>query len=214
MDSAPLVMASMGGGASVSMNGSANLLDRLRAAEPAARPAAGSSPQASAAAVSEPAPGAPPSRAAVLSDEPPAVAPAAVRLDAGNVPKAVHDITLELNSGSERAAVRLVERGGEVHIQVRTPDDGLAANLRQALPGLSAKLEATGFRPAHWQTGAAPRHPPDSASGAARQDHGSRDSAGSQSGRRDNPQQQREGPEAARPKKEGKDFAWFMSSLA
>ena len=45
---------------------------------------------------------------------------------------------------SQRVAVRVVERGGEVHVAVRTPTRP-GGGLRQGLPSLAAKLEQTGF---------------------------------------------------------------------
>jgi len=128
-------------------------------------------------------------------------------------PKPVRDITLELDSGSQRAAVRLVERGGEVHFAVRTPDAALATDLRQGLPALAARLEQTGFRPVNWHPGTAARDPADGSAGAAGQNRGGQDSSGSQQERHHGSQQQPESGDAPRTKKEGRNFAWFMSSL-
>ena len=130
--------------------------------------------------------------------------------------KVAHDITLELDSGSQRAAVRLVERGGEIHIAVRTPDAGLAADLRQGLPSLAAKLEQTGYRTETWHPGAALRHEQGFAAGStARDGSGPSGQSGQESSRerREGQPQPRETGSRPQPKKEGKDFAWFMSSL-
>ena len=130
--------------------------------------------------------------------------------------KVAHDITLELDSGSQRAAVRLVERGGEIHIAVRTPDAGLAADLRQGLPSLAAKLEQTGYRTETWHPGTAARHEQGFAAGStARDGSGPNGQSGQESSRerREGQSQPREAGSGPQPKKEGKDFAWFMSSL-
>ena len=127
--------------------------------------------------------------------------------------KLARDITLELDSGSQRVAVRLVERGGEVHVAVRTPDASLAGDLRQALPSLAAKLEQTGFRTETWHPGTTPRHPAEAAAGGAPQDQNNQNGQGSSRERREGQPQPREGEQRPQRKKEGKDFAWFMSSL-
>jgi len=143
--------------------------------------------------------------------------PATVRLTSATEPaappKLASDITLQLDSGSQRVAVRLVERGGEVHVAVRTTDAGLAENLRQSLPSLAGKLEQNGFRTETWHPGTAPRHPAESAAGGSPQDRGSQDGQESSRQRRDGHAQDREAAQQPQQKKEGKDFAWFMSSL-
>jgi hypothetical protein len=127
--------------------------------------------------------------------------------------KVAHDITLDLGSGSQRAAVRLSERGGEVHVAVRTPDAGLAADLRQGLPSLAAKLEQSGFRAETWHPGAAPRQAAESSAGGAGQNQSGQNGQESSRERREGQPQTPEFGQRPQPKKEGKDFAWFMSSL-
>ena len=143
--------------------------------------------------------------------------PAAARLAREPEPagsqKVARDITLELDSGSQRAAVRLVERGGEVHVAVRTPDAGLAADLRQGLPSLAAKLEQTGFRTETWHPGTAPRHPAEAAAVGAQQDRNDQNGQGSSRERREGQPQPGEPGQRPQSKKEGKNFAWFMSSI-
>ena len=127
--------------------------------------------------------------------------------------KTARDITLELDSGSQRVAVRLTERGGEVHVAVRTPDAGLAEGLRQGLPSLAAKLEQSGFRTETWHPGAAPRHPQEAYGGGAGQSREEQNGQGSSQQRREGQPEPRETAQRPQPKKEGKDFAWFMSSF-
>jgi hypothetical protein len=143
--------------------------------------------------------------------------PAAARLERELDPAAAQpparDITLELDSGSQRVAVRLVDRGGEVHVAVRTPDAGLAEQLRQGLPSLTAKLDQAGYRTETWHPGTALRHPPEAAATGAPQGQDNRDGQGSPRERREGSPHPRENAQRPQPKKEGKDFAWFMSSF-
>jgi hypothetical protein len=127
--------------------------------------------------------------------------------------KVAHDITLQLDSGSQRAAVRVVERGGEIHVAVRTADADLAADLRQGLPSLAAKLEQTGYRTETWHPETTPRHPLETASGNAGQNGNDQNGQGSSRERHEGQPQPREAGQPAQTKREGKDFAWFMSSL-
>ena len=66
-----------------------------------------------------------------------------------------HDIKLELAGTGPRVEVRLVERAGEVHVAVRTPDGKLAQAMRDDLPSLAARLEQNGFHGSEWRAGAA-----------------------------------------------------------
>ena len=79
----------------------------------------------------------------------PAVPPPATRLDAEDQPATVRpakEISLQISSGGDHTVdVRLVERGGEVHVSVRTPDVGLAHEMRQDLGSLTGKLAQSGF---------------------------------------------------------------------
>ena len=168
------------------------------AANPSASNLASEAPRSESAGEASAQPG-----AARLAREPEAAAPQ----------KVARDITLELDSGSQRAAVRLVERGGEVHVAVRTPDAGLAADLRQGLPSLTAKLEQIGFRTETWHPGSAALHPAEASAGGAPQDRSSQGGQESFRDRREGQPQPAESGQRPQPKKEGKDFAWFMSSL-
>jgi hypothetical protein len=123
------------------------------------------------------------------------------------------DITLRLNEGDQRVDVRLVERQGEVHVAVRTPDAGLASDLRRDLPSLAARLEQNGFHAEAWHGGSEWRRPSVSDSPAAQQDTAS--SQGRQHGREgrdDRPRRSPQTEEQTDPQKERKEFEWFMSS--
>jgi hypothetical protein len=65
------------------------------------------------------------------------------------------DISLRLSGPGERVEVRVVERGGEIHVAVRTADPELARTLRQDLPELSTRLEREGLRAESWHPAAA-----------------------------------------------------------
>ncbi|HMC59776.1 MAG TPA: hypothetical protein VKJ01_11330, partial [Candidatus Solibacter sp.] len=134
-------------------------------------------------------------------------------------PAAARDIRLEVNAGDQRVEVRLVERGGEVHVAVRTPDTQLAETLRADLPALSSRLTESGFRTETWRPGA---------SGGAEWHRQTEPSAGgspqdSSSQPRQNGREQQPGEQPpARPKvpeeqlhrkEKGKDFEWLISTL-
>jgi hypothetical protein len=127
-------------------------------------------------------------------------------------------IKLEVTGGEHRVEVRLTERAGEVRVAVRTTDSQLAGSLRQNLPGLSARLDAGGYRTESWHPAAASgeeRRTADTNTGTLTQDsnpqsgqHGQQQQSGNGNSRRaETPEEQHER------KEKGKDFAWLMSSL-
>jgi hypothetical protein len=150
-------------------------------------------------------------------DPAPPERPSVVESEAPKTPAATRDIKLEVGSGDQRVELHLTERGGDVHVAVRTPDTHLAGELRENLPDLSSRLEHTGLRPEEWHTSTPVNgewHREGHSTGAS-----SNDANG-------NPRQdtrERQGdPESRQPKafeeqpnrqEKGKDFQWFMSSL-
>ena len=58
-------------------------------------------------------------------------------------------------STDERVAIRMVQRGDEIHVSVRTPDTELAQSLRQDLGKLSTGLDQAGFHTETWRPTAA-----------------------------------------------------------
>ncbi|HLI83838.1 MAG TPA: flagellar hook-length control protein FliK [Bryobacteraceae bacterium] len=132
------------------------------------------------------------------------------------------DIHLQLHQGDQRVDVRLSERSGEVHVAVRTADPQLAGALRDDLPGLSDRLEQSGFRADTWHAAMAAMP-----SGERRiETAGSAFSNPQESGRRQPDQgqenqqhQQRQSPrqpKAGAPQNSDsrrKDFQWLMSQL-
>ena len=94
--------------------------------------------------------------------------------------------------------VRVVERAGEVHVTVRTPDGELARDLRQDLSQLVARLEQKGYQAETWrpsghadtlsqarqpQRGAASENPSGNSGGAEEHGGGRRGSSQQQKGR-------------------------------
>lgn len=166
-----------------------------------------------------PGPGPEPRRAAVaggaLSGR--ASEPAATPVERGPEPAATREpartITLEVNQGQQRVAVRVLDRGGEIHLDVRTPDAGLAGALRRDLPSLAARLEQTGLRAESWRTEGTGRHSTDAGgNGAAPERNGQgRPDAGERRERQPQPEQTEPTPHPK--KEERKEFAWFLSSL-
>jgi hypothetical protein len=72
---------------------------------------------------------------------------------------------LRLTSDMQQVDVTLVDRGGELHVTVRSPDPVLTTNLRAGVHDLVGGLERSGFRAETWHPGEGPRH--DSGSPAA-----------------------------------------------
>ncbi len=147
-----------------------------------------------------------------------AAAPAGVQSPAQSPARDIH---LQLNQGEQRVDVRLSERSGEVHVAVRTPDPQLAGALRDDLPRLSDRLEASGFRADTWHAGLQA-----TLSGGERRLEATessfsqpRESGQGQAGEKDPQQQQQQQPRQPKPgtaqtsNSQRKDFQWFMSQL-
>ena len=181
------------------------------APEPAvtARPA--TTPQPLAANDAQPRESAPDSPPPAAATEP-AAAPVAPK------PEAAHDIKLELaGQGDRRVEVRVSERAGDMHVEVRTPNTGLAGELREDLPALSTKLEQTGFRAETWHpAGTAERQRAAEAAPAAAAQNSERQ-PGQNGGQRQRDPQQQPKPKAQEnetpSQNAGKDFAWLFSSI-
>jgi hypothetical protein len=171
-----------------------------------------------------------PDRAPSQADHPPAAEPTpkpdrtGSRIEPESPPAAAppREIKFEVSSGGQRVELRVADRGGDVHVAVRTSDAHLAGALRDDLSALSSRLEQTGLRAEAWHTSAA-------VGGGSRRNgepetaNGSRDSAGQpgqdardQPGdgrRRQPPETEDRVYEEQHPKEKGKEFAWFMSPL-
>jgi hypothetical protein len=155
-----------------------------------------------------------------VSSRPKSPAPATrVELPAEPVKPApvARDLRFELSGGDRKVEVRLTDRGGEVHVAVRTGDAQLAGDLREDLPALAARLEQGGFRAETWrpgQDGATEQQrpeyvtvfKPDNARGQTPQ-HGREDQDQRQ------PQQQKDSGNPPNRKQERKEFTWLYTSL-
>jgi hypothetical protein len=78
----------------------------------------------------------------------------ALTLDAAAVKSTepLKELSLQVgNANQERVEVRMVERGGELHIAVRTGDADLAHGLREGISDLVSRLQETGFRTDTWR---------------------------------------------------------------
>ena len=138
-------------------------------------------------------------------------------------PAPAREIKLQLAGSGQRVEVRLIERAGDVHLAVRTPDERLAAALREDLPALASRLEQSGFHTDNWHgglAGAADRRTMDAPAAAARQDsqepHEGRDPESNQQGQHSRQQEgRRPPPDSPHPqsKEDRKDFAWLFTSL-
>jgi hypothetical protein len=161
------------------------------------------------------------SPAAVPDDAPDAPAPTgpkpAARRDLPFTPPVARDIRLEVASPERKVEVRLVERSGEVHLAVRTPDARLTESLRGELPSLSSRLEQSGFRAEEWRvasaSGAERRI---EIGGAATSSPDTRQQGQPGGGEHERREQQRAPREPETPRsapKKGAEFAWLMQSL-
>ncbi|MEO8592022.1 MAG: hypothetical protein ABI759_01760 [Candidatus Solibacter sp.] len=94
-------------------------------------------------------PAAPESATAPKSTAQPMPTPAPIPIDGEDGPattRPAREISLQVSGTDDRKVeVRLVERAGEVHVSVRTPDVALAHDLRQDLGNLSGKLAQSGY---------------------------------------------------------------------
>ena len=127
---------------------------------------------------------------------------------------AARDIRLEVAHGERRVEVRLVDRGGDVHLAVRTPDQRLSSALREGLPDLAAQLEQSGFHAEPWHAGPAGERPPETARPSGAPDPHSRPQPDGRRGQSDpEGRQAKDFEELPNRKQKGKEFTWFMSSL-
>jgi len=87
---------------------------------------------------------------------PPAAPPPGVPREQPREP-ALRELSLAISSKpsdgqqAEQVSLRVVERGGEVRVSVRTPDTELAGTLRDQLGELVSGLADRGFRADTWQ---------------------------------------------------------------
>jgi hypothetical protein len=158
-----------------------------------------------------------PTPAATRSEPPAETAPQAPVPEPAAAAPATHDIKLELNGGGgQRVEVHLTERGGDVHVAVRTADERLSGAMRDDLPALAAKLETSGFRADAWQPG-----PTSSNESRAFQTGAGNNSQDSQERGGQNQQQKQDTPQPQHPKNlanapnrksDRKDFAWLLQT--
>jgi hypothetical protein len=122
---------------------------------------------------------------------------------------------LELaGQGDRRVEVRVSERAGDMRIEVRTPDSGLAGDLREDLPALATKLEQTGFRAETWHPAGTAEQPRTAAAAPGAASQNSERQPGQNGGQRQRDPQPPKAQENDTPSQEaGKDFAWLFSSI-
>jgi hypothetical protein len=75
-------------------------------------------------------------------------------------PSEVTEVTMTVPSSradasdQQRIAIRMIQRGSEIHVSVRTPDRDAAQAMRQDLNRLAASLEDAGFHSETWRPAA------------------------------------------------------------
>jgi len=110
------------------------------------------------------------------------------------------------SGAEERIAIRMVQRGGEIHVAVRTPDQQAAQSMRQDLSRLASSLDDAGFRADTWRPAATNVAGPSSTHGQREFSQeprqggasGSGAQSGKQDGRRPGEQKQRQQDERPR----------------
>jgi hypothetical protein len=127
------------------------------------------------------------------------------------------DISLRIGGGEQQVEVRVVERGGAVHVAVRASETELARTLRQDLPELSTRLEREGLRAEDWHPSVAALNRSDPAPGDGR---GGASPQPGQPGGQDRHEERRQAPQPHEVRdsdaetSEPEDFAWLLSSTA
>jgi hypothetical protein len=144
-------------------------------------------------------------------------AKAAPQTDPGVKSPPLHDIQLRVDGADGRVNVRLVERAGEVRVDVRTSDSELSGQLRADLPSLTSKIEQAGFQAETWHpapVAAAERERAVERSSSLQADpqsqQGQPDGREQQEDQRE--QQSRQAPNARKAEPGRKDFSWFFKS--
>jgi hypothetical protein len=166
----------------------------------------------------DPAPPAPPGRPVQAGEAIPAPGRAAEALPLPAAqPSAATDFKIAVNDNGQRVDLRVMQRAGEIHVAVRTPDAVLATSLREELPALSAKLEQSGFHPEIWRP-AATEDGSRKARDISAPDGAAREAAGEGRRQQDQPregQQQdpRNAPSSANRKIDRKEFRWLFQSM-
>ena len=132
-------------------------------------------------------------------------APAAASVDIKDGPviaRPAQEISLQISgSGDRKVDVRLVERAGEVHVSVRTPDVTLAHEMQQELGSLTGKLAQSGYGTEQFTPlSAGSANLSDPRNSSQNQDHPSHNGQGSQQGGSGQQQQPQDEP--------GKRPAW------
>ncbi len=120
----------------------------------------------------------------------------------------IRDVSVRLDSDSQRVDVKLSERNGELHVEVKSVDPALTTDLRAGLHELIGGLDKSGFRAEAWHPGETQRHNADATAGVSRS---SGDQPQSQSG--EDPRRQGRNahdPEYAQPRRNrGSNTEWM-----
>ena len=125
------------------------------------------------------------------------------------------DIRVVVNGPEHPVQVRVVERAGELHVDVRTPDPRLNGDLREQLPALTTRLEDSGFQAQVWHPSSEGQHRIEST--AMRSPSGE---SGQESGQKGNSRDAQDQPPKPRPqevvprsKREPGAFAGLIGSV-
>jgi hypothetical protein len=122
-------------------------------------------------------------------------------------------IKLAINENGQRVELRVIERAGDIHVTVRTPDAQLASAMHEQLPALSSKLEQGGIHSEFWRPGAqaAGESKPIETAGNMASD--SRQESGERRQQQE-PQDSEKNPrQNLNRKSDRKEFSWLLESI-
>lgn len=122
-------------------------------------------------------------------------------------------INIALNENGQRVELRVMERAGDIHVAVRTPDSQLATAMREQLPSLSSKLDQAGFHAEMWRPGASTaEHKIADSTGSGASSDGRQSS--DERERRDGQQQHGNPRQQGQTRKtDRKEFSWLLDSI-
>jgi hypothetical protein len=126
-----------------------------------------------------------------VTEDHPAAAQAPADPPAGRTAEPVRNVHMQLVSDDNRRVdVRLIDRGGELHVSVKSADPALTQNLQDHLPDLTARLDKQHMQSEVWVPKAAePAKADRGSTNGSLSDSNGRSYSGNSEGRKDGRQQ-------------------------
>ena len=122
-------------------------------------------------------------------------------------------IKLAINENGQRVELSVIERAGDIHVAVRTPDAQLASAMHEQLPALSSKLEQGGIHSEFWRPGAqaAGESKPIETAGNMASD--SRQESGGRRQQQESQDSEKNPRQGLNRKSDRKEFSWLLESI-